>query len=84
MIDRYLVSVFLPLIFARTILRREDRSDLMRVCILDADTNRCIYFKDGKYCEAKETSCGMMSKDEEHSKQKYVRQPRWYEKYYRK
>lgn len=56
----------------------------MRVCTLDADINRCIYFKNGKYCEAKETNCGMIGKDEQCNKQKYVRQPWWYEKYYRK
>lgn len=56
----------------------------MRVCTLDADINKCVYFKNGKYCEAEETNCGMIGKDEEQPKQKYVRQPRWYEPYYRK
>ena len=54
----------------------------MRVCTLDADINRCVYFKNGKYCEAEETNCGMIGKDEDNLKQKYVRKSRWYEPYY--
>ena len=56
----------------------------MRVCTLDADINKCIYFKNGKYCDARDTKCGMMGDEENKLKYRYVRKTRWYEKYYKR
>ena len=56
----------------------------MRLCTLDADINKCIYFSNGKYCIAKDMKCGMIGEDEQKPRYKYVRQTRWYEKYYKK
>lgn len=56
----------------------------MRLCTLDADINKCIYFKNGKYCNANDSKCGMIGEEGKKPKQKYIRQTRWYEKYYKR
>lgn len=56
----------------------------MRLCMLSADINKCPYFKDKKYCSVENMQCSMIGEDEQKSKEKYIRQPRWYEVYYKK
>ena len=58
---------------------------LERVCLLDPQYNECQYKGEGKTCNAPHSNCGMLFTVEEKEKprSKYVRQPRWYEKYYR-
>ena len=51
--------------------------------MLSPDINKCQYFKDGKYCTAPNDSCGMQGAEEKKPKDKYVREPRWYEQYYK-
>lgn len=53
-------------------------------CTLAADINKCQYFnKETQECNNDE-KCSFQSKDEEKNVTGYVRQERWYEKYYRK
>lgn len=51
--------------------------------MLDADINKCPYFKDKKYCSIENMQCSMIGLDEQKPKEKYVREPRWYEQYYK-
>ena len=55
-----------------------------RVCKLSSELNRCSYLGKEQKCNAPHSNCGMLVKTEEEvkSRSKYIRQPRWYEKYY--
>lgn len=53
-------------------------------CTLVADINKCQYFnKETQECN-NDGKCSFQSKDEEKNVTGYVRQERWFEKYYRK
>lgn len=58
-------------------------------CTLDIEIRNCPFLsKDLKYCNAEPSSCSFRKFDTiiidtHETKQKYVREPRWYEKYYK-
>ncbi len=54
------------------------------ICKLSSELNQCRYLGEKQKCNAPHSSCGMLIKveAEEKPRGKYVRQPRWYEKYY--
>ena len=58
---------------------------IMLKCTLDKDINTCPYFSKDEYC-SNENQCSFQQIDEEKIVEnlKYVREERWYEKYYRK
>ncbi len=60
------------------------RGDLMnKICMMDPKYNKCPYVTSDKACVS-ERPCNMMVKlNEDSTKEKYVRQPRWYEQYYK-
>lgn len=51
------------------------------VCTLQKEYNHCPYFDGSQYCTNPKTSCRMLHTQENHKK--YVREKRWYEKYYK-
>ncbi len=54
-----------------------------KICMMDPKYNKCPYVIRDKECAA-DRPCNMMVKlDGDPSKVKYVRQPRWYEQYYK-
>lgn len=54
-------------------------------CLLDSEINTCIHYDvDTCMCKDEKRECGMFNKHYRNPKSKYVRKPRWYEKYYRK
>ncbi len=54
-------------------------------CELHPDINKCPHFEaiKGK-CRIKNECCGFYDKSKPQTGTGYVRQPRWYEKYYKK
>ncbi len=56
----------------------------MKLCLLEADINKCPHFRDNRYCSLENTACGMLGNEELAPHSKYVRKPRWYEVYYEK
>lgn len=54
------------------------------ICLLKSDVNQCQYLGENQKCNAPDSKCGMLVKlkADEPEKDPYVRQPRWYEKYY--
>lgn len=64
---------------------RQEVMILEKVCLIDPKYNECPYKGEGRECNATDTKCGMLIKldvQPEQNKEKYVRKPRWYEKYY--
>lgn len=58
-----------------------------KVCLLKGELNHCEYLGEEQKCNAPHTQCGMLVKldyKEVIYPRGYVRQPRWYEKYYTK
>ena len=55
-------------------------------CSLAPDINSCRYYvPECAGCNAPHDGCGMLAKDVPRKDQEgYVREPRWYEKYYQK
>ena len=54
-------------------------------CLLEAEINACPHYDiDTNMCRDKVKDCGMFNKHYMKPVNKYVRKPRWYEKYYRK
>lgn len=56
------------------------------ICTLDKELNECPYYKaDDQSCHS-ENPCSFSRSDEEHSPKtgQYIREERWYEKYYKK
>lgn len=55
----------------------------MPTCFFISEDNPCIY-REGEMCKSKTSGCGMQVVEKVPEKKGYVRQERWYEKYYRK
>lgn len=58
-----------------------------KICILKGDLNKCEYLGADQKCNAPHSSCGMCVKldcQEQETPRVYVRQERWYERYYNK
>lgn len=54
-------------------------------CKLDKDINNCPFCdKNNMECTNRDTKCCFRYEVEANNNNKYVRQERWYEKYYRK
>ncbi len=54
-------------------------------CELHPDINKCPHFEPIKgECCIKNECCGFYGKSKPQTELKYIRQPRWYEKYYKK
>jgi hypothetical protein len=54
-------------------------------CSLAPDINQCPHFEPNKgKCSIKNECCGFYDKSKPQTEPKYIRQPRWYEKYYKK
>lgn len=55
---------------------------MQRICMLDHKYNKCPFVGEKQECKT-DKPCSMAQKLE-NSKEKYVREPRWYEQYYEK
>lgn len=59
----------------------------MLYCTLEADVNECPYFQsENGLCKRSTPECGFCYEEFSEKKSvnyKYVREPRWYEKYYK-
>lgn len=55
--------------------------NLNHFCTLEKSINHCSYFDGDQYCNNPDTSCGMLHIEKK--KKEYIREERWYEKYYR-
>lgn len=53
-----------------------------RICTLKASINKCPYF-DNEECKAENTQCAFFLQEKETERDAYVREERWYEKYYK-
>lgn len=52
-------------------------------CTLEKDVNKCpFYLVDTLGCKNNK-ECSFQENEEQEAKQKYIREPRWYEKYYK-
>ena len=59
--------------------------DFIGKCLLEEDINRCAYYdKERQNCKGNIRECGMYDKYADNPINRYVRKPRWYEKYYKK
>ena len=57
---------------------------MLRDCRLDPDINQCPHFDSNKgKCAIENESCGFYEKSKIKTEPEYIRQPRWYEKYYK-
>lgn len=57
-----------------------------KICLLKSEFNHCEYLGEEQRCEASHSQCGMCIKldyKEPDTTKEYVRQERWYEKYYK-
>lgn len=57
-----------------------------KVCLLKGELNHCEYLGIDQRCLASHSQCGMCVKldcQEQETPKGYVRQERWYEKYYK-
>lgn len=55
-----------------------------KICLLDKSYNKCPYIAEDQTCQ-KNAQCNMQIKLQNNaSGYSYVREPRWYEKYYKK
>jgi len=53
-------------------------------CRFDPDINQCPHFDSNKgKCAIENESCGFYGKSKIKTEPDYIRQPRWYEKYYK-
>lgn len=53
-----------------------------KICTMDEDIRDCSYLNpDKRRCDAQSTKCAYQM--DENAKETYVREPRWYEKYYK-
>lgn len=53
-------------------------------CILSTEINNCPFCNKGNMICNNEKSCAFQEKEVVQEKEKYVREERWYEKYYRR
>ena len=53
-------------------------------CYLDKDINKCPYFLSAEQKCTSKTKCSFQEKIDSNANGGYVRQERWYEKYYKK
>lgn len=52
------------------------------ICTLNKDLNQCPHFDGEQHCNLPENPCGMLRI--QNNLKKYIREVRWYEKYYKK